>query len=184
MTFHIARTGVLAVVLSMGLAAPPCRPAHAAPEPSTAPASPPAGSMRHGAYDRALALRDSLPAPDVDSLIAQALAGSPDLKAIEARQAGARRAAERSGGLMGLNIGAMYERAHIPFPVSTDGGGGHGGEAIDHTTMNMFGPDIELELPFPGGGRARRSALEGEADLFDAELESGRRRPGRGEPPG
>lgn len=182
-----ARSGVSSLVILAILSGPPTGRVAVAAEPggaSSTPAgsaaardsvlSPPAGTnMRHGPLTAAVGRRDSLTAPPVDSLVARALAGSPDLAALEARAEGARRAAGATGGLLKLDIGVMYERQHIPFPVAA--GGEHGNTGIDHTTMNMVGPDVELAIPFPGGGRGRREARDGDATLWQAELDAARR---------
>ena len=167
MRLHVARSGVLSLIIVTVLAAPPAL--QAAPtEPSTTGGS----GMRHGSFSRAVALRDSLTAPPVDSLISMALVQSPDLAAIEARVTGARKAADATGGLTKLEVGLMYERSKIAFPT-TDVHGDESGTA--HTTMTMLGPDVDIELPFPGGGRARREARDGQVRSYSAELESARR---------
>jgi len=171
--FAAARSGVLSLSIITVLTGPPA--VQAAPTQSVPAARP---GMSHGPFARAAALRDSLTAPAVDSLIALALAQSPDLAALRARVTGARAAAAATGGLMKLEIGVMYERTQIPFPIAADSDGSHdshGGETTAHTTMKMFGPDVALELPFPGGGRARRRARDGQVLSFSAELESARR---------
>lgn len=173
MRIHAARSGALSLLVVTVLAAPPAVQA--------APTEPPVtggSGMRHGSFELAIARRDSFTAPPIDSLISMALAQSPDLDAIEARVAGARAAADATGGLMKLEVGLMYERTEIPFPIAADSDGSHdshGGETISHTTMMMVGPDVELELPFPGGGRARREARDGQVRSYSAELESSRR---------
>ncbi|HEX7879688.1 MAG TPA: hypothetical protein VF720_09780, partial [Candidatus Eisenbacteria bacterium] len=83
-----ARTGVSSLVILVTLSGPPAAGVTLAAEPVGAPSN-----MRHGPLTAAVARRDSLTAPDIDALVTRALAGSPDLAALEARAEGARRAA-------------------------------------------------------------------------------------------
>lgn len=107
--------------------------------------------------------RDTMTPPSVDALIARALAGSPDLRVLEARSQGLRAAAKATGGLKSVMIGVDAQLED--FPKWT----------VGKTEMSMIGPEVQVGIPFPGTGRAGRRAAEGMAAATDADLRFARR---------
>jgi outer membrane protein TolC len=141
--------------------------ARAVPSSATVPADSvrrPAGQVPGHSMSFAVpAPRDTMTPPPVDSLIARALAGSPDLRVLESRRHGLEAAARATGGLKSLMIGVDAQL--VDFPEWT----------VGQEDMSMIGPEIEVGIPFPGTGRAARRAAEGMAAATDAALEAARR---------
>lgn len=103
-------------------------------------------------------------APAADSIVAWALARSPE---IAAARAGARAAALRAPAARGLEdpmLEVFYQ--NVGFPAST----------LGEEEMSMLGVEIRQALPFFGKRSARHAAMAAEADVLAAELRAVERR--------
>ncbi len=119
--------------------------------------------------------------PLLDTLIAKALAGSPDVQIAQAklRQARAALGLERANGAPKVNAMAAY--AHARFPGvdlgGNDNGGGGSNDSGGTSNLNLYnlGFDATWEIDLFGGHRraveAARASLQGaQANVADAQV--------------
>ncbi|GAA4332299.1 efflux transporter outer membrane subunit [Pigmentiphaga soli] len=107
----------------------------------------------------------------LNALVADALARSPDLRAARARlrQARASLVEARRNALPSASANAAYVHARLPPGGLTGGGDGEGGGA---TSMNLYNAsfDATWELDLFGGTRRAIEAAVAEADAVQADL--------------
>jgi outer membrane protein TolC len=100
------------------------------------------------------------PAPDVDALVREALANSPQLANRRALADAARQAVAPAGALPDPMLELMRERSEYAKLHSVE------------STMTMYGVELTQTLPFPGKRGAERRSMAAETVVRERELEA------------
>lgn len=146
--------------------------------PNAAPAAQQAGAFHRAAVapvenapPSAAPWWEALNDPQLNALIAQALAGSPTIQAAEARlrQARAGLHQQRAAQLPSIAGNALYLHTNMPdLGGLTGGGSGNGGGSLD---LYSLGFDATWELDIFGGTRRAVEAAAAKAEASEADLE-------------